>query len=574
MDWEGNFSEQTLERGYDYFQRGLVHDFTQQDDGTLAATVFGTEAYQVTVKLNGNRLEKAECDCPYAAGGHKCKHMVAVLDYYENKIDPATFDDDDEYDWDDYDEDDMEAEETDDDKDDFASSIPTTREAIDMASNAQIREFLKYALTRNPELAVEFQMRTNKTVIKRRNNSYRGMIDDIFSMCMDASGFIDYDTADLFERQLSDFIDKYLKPMIEEGQGTLAFKLTSYLVEELAEVDIDDSNGEIVMLADETTDLLKQILDEADLPLKRIIFKWCQKHATEKFGAFEEVVEDILFDNFEESEFLQKKLTWTADKLLQQAQLNPGSWMDHRTAEKWASYHLQVMQELKTPEEAIKQFCLENLYYAKLRTTYVAICVKQQNYDEAIRVLIDGQQSTPYPGTATNFGEQLKRIYLKLGQTENYLDELTQLETVYNPANLEDFQELEKAYSATEWPKARQKLFDAMPAGTDLKRLYVEDELYDQLMDTVSKETDLFRVRDYEPILKQKYPDRMLQHYVDVIQTMASYTNTRRNYWNLVEILRHMRQYPDGKQVTSEIVADWRKRYGRRPAMMEELDRL
>lgn len=76
--WMDLFKRVILERGYDYFERGKVKDVHWEGD-TVYGKVKGTEEYNVSAEIDGENVGKLSCDCPYAKGQKKCKHMAALL---------------------------------------------------------------------------------------------------------------------------------------------------------------------------------------------------------------------------------------------------------------------------------------------------------------------------------------------------------------------------------------------------------------------------------------------------------------------------------------------------------------
>lgn len=77
QDWDLEFAPQILERGLDYFERGLVRDL-QICGGTVTATVCGGEDYEVELEFVDDELAAVFCSCPYAEKDLNCKHMAAV----------------------------------------------------------------------------------------------------------------------------------------------------------------------------------------------------------------------------------------------------------------------------------------------------------------------------------------------------------------------------------------------------------------------------------------------------------------------------------------------------------------
>ncbi len=74
--WAGSRS---VSRGRSYQRGGRVRDLAVGDDGTLLATVQGTQRYAVRVALAGKRPQ-SRCTCPVGANG--CKHAVATVAAY------------------------------------------------------------------------------------------------------------------------------------------------------------------------------------------------------------------------------------------------------------------------------------------------------------------------------------------------------------------------------------------------------------------------------------------------------------------------------------------------------------
>lgn len=75
---EGFVEAKIVERGYDYYKRGRVAQVEQVGDGEFSAIAFGSDDYEVYVKIDGERIVEYECDCPYEWGA-TCKHAVAVF---------------------------------------------------------------------------------------------------------------------------------------------------------------------------------------------------------------------------------------------------------------------------------------------------------------------------------------------------------------------------------------------------------------------------------------------------------------------------------------------------------------
>ena len=77
-NFEGLVEAKIVERGYDYYKRGRIAKVEQVGTGEFSAIAFGSDDYEVYVKIDGERIVEYECDCPYD-WGNTCKHAVAVF---------------------------------------------------------------------------------------------------------------------------------------------------------------------------------------------------------------------------------------------------------------------------------------------------------------------------------------------------------------------------------------------------------------------------------------------------------------------------------------------------------------
>ena len=81
-------------------------------------------------------------------------------------------------------------------------------------------------------------------------------------------------------------------------------------------------------------------------------------------------------------------------------------------------------------------------------------------------------------------------------------------------------------------------------------------------------------MQEYENVLKNKYPEQILEKYKDEVNKMAVCTSNRNQYSNLVSLLRRMQKMKGGTKLVENIVGDWKVKYRNRPAMMDELRKL
>jgi len=98
-----------------------------------------------------------------------------------------------------------------------------------------------------------------------------------------------------------------------------------------------------------------------------------------------------------------------------------------------------------------------------------------------------------------------------------------------------------------------------------------EEGLWPRLLEAVTSSGSLRILDSYEKYLKELYPDELLQSYSALLDEAAGQVSDREGYRWLAPYLGKLCDYPKGVEEAERLAADWRVRYKRRRAMMEEL---
>lgn len=458
------------------------------------------------------------------------------------------------------------------DKEDLKKS--SIRDLIKEADQELVQDFLANILRNDDKLYNKFKSYLSWEVSPEDMRLYKKQVVAVFHKYAGKHKFINYYNAGYFALDLDDFLN-YAEGMINNKQYKEAFDLSSYIFVRLANQAMDDSGGEIGMIAERCKELWRKILQHCDLKVKKLMFRWYINHLDGSIIDYmEDHLEDILFENFEEDEFLEDKLIFTDNKIIEYKQ-KEDSWSKGYNAGKWIIYHLEVMDKKKVSEEKIEEYCKENLEFDKVRSFYINHCIKKNDYDTAIHILKEGKdKEKDSPGTLRNYSMQLKDLYKEMGKSEDYKKELWSLLLQYNLGDLNVYKELKTLYSEEEWKEKREIIFEKVKKYSIVDRLYKEEKLYDRLLNFVVKSAGLGKVMEHEELLKGMYPNELLAKYADVVNIMASNSSDRKRYHELVIILRRMQKYSEGKNKVDEIVDNWRSLYKNRRAMMDELNKL
>lgn len=549
MEWEHLFREIILERGYEYYLEGdVVNEHISKN--SISATVSGNDDYDVEIIFNNDKIIGMYCSCPYAADGHNCKHMAAVLYTYQEHIEYESSI-----------------------NNHISNNSSTLDEIIKKASDKQVRDFLFNVLKDDDKLLSRFKILVDKSQIDIKQ--YKKQINKTIKSFLGRDYFISYHQAGNFIMAMEEYLYEDIYMMIDAGNYLDAFELTSYLFLSVSNVEMDDSDGDLGMFASECYQVWNKILDQANEQIEAKIYQWFINHLDGSvIDYMEEYLEEILMEQFKSEKYLKDKLLYTENKVILEKQ-KPESWTTNYNVERWALNHIKIMEELKFSFDDIDKYCKENWKYSRIREYYISTCINKKQYNQAIKVLKESLKlDADKLGLVKEHSLKLKELYKLTKNNEAYKQQLWQLVTKDNPGDLNNFNELKSLYSKEEWQNVREKIFVALPKYSYIDHLYKEEKLYDRLLDYVLKSPGLNYVFKYENILKDDYSQELLQKYTDELNKMVTYTANRKKYKEWVMILRKMTKLKDGDKAVQDIVKNWKIMYSKRKAMMEELERL
>lgn len=121
------------------------------------------------------------------------------------------------------------------------------------------------------------------------------------------------------------------------------------------------------------------------------------------------------------------------------------------------------------------------------------------------------------------------------------------------------------------WEQYREQILGSR------KNFYIQyplmeaEELYERMLESLKKELFIYRMDEYENVLKKKFPEEVRDIYISYLHKESARTTDRKRYKKLILYLKKIKGYPEGKEKAKEIAKEWRAKYYRRAAMMDEL---
>ena len=437
---------------------------------------------------------------------------------------------------------------------------------IDNAKSAQLRSFLKDAVSDNEDLAVRLQTYLTPKNGKVNINANKQLVDRVVDKYTRHGNYISYRFTGDFIIEMEDVLCHSIDPLIKAEKYDDAFDLLGYVFIQTVLTDMDD-DGELSMFGDFCAEYWGNIIAKADKTQKPKYFKWFEEHID---GSLVDYMEDYLLNAmenfFDDKEFLGKKLEFAEKKAASIADIS--DYHNKYEKERWVMLHIGFMEKSKCSDEEIFAYCKENRKLPQVRQYCAEKHISRNEIPAAIAVLKESLEiDKDAAGLISSHRHKLKDLYKQLNDTESYREQLRILLTKCN-AGVDDYRELKSLYSPKEWNKERENIFISNYHKADF---YREEKLWDRLLKYVTNNS-IFDLKRYEPDLVKIYPQEILQLYVSELKRSAKQAHSRSTYSQWAQTLKHMKTIEGGPVIVNELLNEWRQVYRNRPAMMQELE--
>jgi len=451
----------------------------------------------------------------------------------------------------------------------------TISELIDRADDRTVRSFLEEILTRDENLALQFETMVNPTTRDQDADKYKKVLDKVLSRYRNRYDFLDWQEADSYCGEISAFLSEHVGSLMDNQAYRTAFELSGYAFLQAAETDMDDSSGCLGELAENISAIWEEIYEACNDKTKEYMFNWCEKHLDGScIDYMEEYIDSFYRHCFDEEIFLKKKLAFIDKKLSEYESIKKETAFNFKLSH-MVKYRIQLMKELKYGGDAIEAFADRYWELSAIRQWLAQEREKQGNIDAAIQIYEQSlKMDCNLPGLMRDYALKLKDFYKSCNRDDDYCSMLWDLELKYMPGNPDIYRELKSYYAPKDWPVQRERVYKELPKYANLAGLLYEEGLYDRLLTCCLSMPGISRLRDYKTVLMQEYPGEILNRYVSTVEGMAQRTGTRTHYRELISLLREIQQMPGGKEEVNKITNKWRETYRNRPAMMDELKKL
>ena len=551
--WKDLFREHILARGEAYYYEGAVQDLEKTEHG-YHAMVEGTEDYEVDIELEDGQICEMYCTCPYADDGNNCKHMAAVLYEIEEQEEAGSL---------------TEGSGSDQSKEEL-------KEIIEKIPEMELRSFVKQLAGQDNEIRNTLMTRYAVRIDEKQMHRLKQGVDQIVWEYGDRSGFIDYQNAWDFTHEMTGYLTDKVDTLMERSCWRQAFELTNYVFQTIGNIGMDDSDGGTSQVANTCYDKWKEILENCTEEVRDEMFTWFTSHLSCNYmiDYMEEYVEEFLANEFRNREMLEKKLKYLDEMIERQTSSTEcgKTWSVRYGFENNILKRLEIMNQLGYPEKEIREYRRKHWRFSAVRGLEIQENIERGELDEAIRLLGESKElDRAYPGLIARYCEQLISIYETQSDEKSYKEELAYYVLRCPQHNLAYIQKLKAVCTEQEWEQYREQILQNHMNYTVIYPLMEAEGMYERMLDCLKREEFILNVDKYEKVLKEKFPEQIRDIYISYLQKEAARAGNRNRYREMMQYLKKIRRYPDGKEKAAEIAGNWRALYYRRSAMMDEL---
>jgi hypothetical protein len=543
-----------IARGIGYFNEGRVQAIERLGEGEWSASVEGTEIYEVYIHFLPDGVVEHACTCPYDSSPI-CKHFVAVLYEIEDNLD------------------DLEGE----------APIVTRaegehrlRRVVESLPKRELVEILLELARDDDQISLDLLARYDPELGSK--GEYLRMAREALSWGEDGRGFIGYWGASRAARGLRSVLERGWRHL-EEGQAAAALPVAQAVLEITVEAygHADDSSGQLGECIMEAIDQLatagpdlededrKELLDYAlskgrAAPFRDWDWGWqlvqiaadLVKTEEERGGLFttlESMAPGLLEDDASEQDFHSRYNRELAARIM-----------------------FSLIQRLDGKEPSL-EFARDHVQMDFFRRHLIRHHMDRGEFEEVKRLCQEWFEE--FARSAPGHRATYLATLLEVAEREGNQTEMRRLtrELFLATAELEYFEYFKQIIPEDDWDAVRHDLIADMNESyrcrSLIPRVYALEEMWDELL-AAALNGGKYVIEAHREELEARFPEEICEAYRAIAYAMLERTSDRGTYAAAARYLQRMSDmgFPERAR---EAIDDLISRYGRRPAMIEEL---
>lgn len=548
--WKKLFAPHILMRGQEYYESELVK-IEAMDEQSIEATVEGTDPYAVEILLKNGHVVRMDCDCPYAADGNNCKHMAAVLfaadetvcseyPFVECMIERA--------------------------KEEREARNTSLTKAIDALSERQLRSFLLDAAKKHSDVGDRIIMIGKTKVDSSARKRWAADLREITLEASDRHGFIDYYHASNYTTELFGYLNEKSAPLLENRMIMDAFDLVGMVFVEAMSQQIDDSDGSLSIVVSHCQEYWKDLIPAPEADQAKMLDWFLAQIRRFSGDVGGDLLWPVVLETFTNAKLLSKILAML-DKKIKSAN-------DHEL-EYLIKQRISFMERMGASTEEMDAYRREFWKFPFIRKQELDRLEAGEKWKETLVLLRECEQiDADNPRLLSEYSERRVRIRKQVGPEWAFLNALKRHIFGFPQRDLTYILELKRAVSAEQWPELLKQLFENENTHALRHELQLNEGMLGQLMAEMEANSYAYNLAKYEKVLRKVYPERVRDLRIKQLDEQMRRASSRGAYLRIVQALKFLNGYPDGRKKAAELAATWRRDFPRRTAMLEELGKV
>ncbi|MFC5408083.1 SWIM zinc finger domain-containing protein [Larkinella bovis] len=571
--FDTQLDKNTVQKGRGYFTKKAVLYLEQPGEAQWNAEVEGTEVYSVEIQLEGRTVTDSFCDCPVESP--VCKHIAAVLFALREKLKQPQ------------------------PKPRKASKKLTIEDLLQKVTTDELRRFVATQAAADPAFASKVQLYfADKDERIDVAKHYRELVRKAIKT-HSSRGFVEYRSSGKLAREMTRLLAEGRRLFGQQNYRDALTVGRVVLTEMMAVLaQSDDSAGYLGDTVSSAFELLKHLAesDEVAQPLRRQLFDFLTHELQNKaYFGYGDYGSQLLYTAFglainlnEPDPFLER-----IDHLIPLYQNAYGGY----TLDLLRTTQIRFLKAIGRTAEA-RERANASLDVVAVRQDAVSEAIQALQFQEAKALIQEGIQRAEekrHPGTVRQWNEQL----LKIAYLEHDIPGIRRLTKAFafdqGSVSIPYYRQWKQTFSDAEWRIEYETLIRSIVEAAEkesrqhkaywfytthtlfyqLEPLYVEEKQWLALLDLVQKGPRLDQLERVYPHLVTRFPAEVLALYLPLLEEFGKTAQDRSDYRQVAQLIQKLKHdLPESIPVMNALVQQLKDRNPRRPAFLEELNRI
>ncbi len=555
-----------------FLRQGKVDELEETKPGHWIAFVRDQKDCDVQIQLTGAEVGDCTCDC--GAETMPCEHVAAVLLSLRDRLaglpaKPARS------------------------AKGIAAKKPVRKkketfdDILNRVPHDELKAFIKEAFGRQRDFRNMFMARFSEPDDTVGKEGYAKLVKNILRSGVSRWGYIDGRGIRKVSKPMNQLL-KQAQIQLDKKQFLGPIQLAQVLLEEISErfTTDYDNGGYLQGFIHEGMQFFQKTFESAyaSQSLKNELWNYlleqCPNARYLEYGStFHEEMMQLLVNYAQPGESEARLHAVLDDQLTSVAAGSRSDFIGGFRRKYWLRWKIDLYRTLERNTEA-HALIDANLNVPEFRQIKVDTAIEAERWEEAFALIRAGMtlaQQEKFPGLVVQWKKQMLRIAL-------LQNDVSQIRAIAldlfrtDRYQLEYFKTIKASYPPDAWPQVARSIIVELEKREQpaeyLLPILVEEQDWPGMLACIRKDARFDMLLRYEGIFLEHFPEDSEKLYVIWLRQTADRASNRDEYKQVVILLQNLLKYPNGKDNVALLLREFREKFGRRPAMMEELKKV